>query len=69
MIAVESNSMSNYPDFESYGYQIKRELGQNSAGGRVTYLATNTKTQLYIISGRFSRLSDSILCLGIPFPP
>ncbi len=45
--------MSNYPDFESYGYQIKRELGQNSAGGRVTYLATNTKTQQSVVIKQF----------------
>jgi serine/threonine protein kinase len=31
--------MSDYPDFSTYGYQISKILGQNSTGGRVTYLA------------------------------
>ena len=34
--------MSNFPDFSNYGYQIQSELGNNSAGGRVTYLARRT---------------------------
>ncbi|MCT7981161.1 bifunctional serine/threonine protein kinase/MFS transporter [Laspinema olomoucense] len=37
--------MSNLPDFGEYGYQVIRELGQNRAGGRVTYLATRTGTE------------------------
>ncbi|WP_254567705.1 serine/threonine-protein kinase [Oscillatoria sp. HE19RPO] len=36
--------MSNLPDFGEYGYQVIRELGHNRAGGRVTYLASRTKT-------------------------
>ena len=39
---VENREMDNYLDFERHGYQVKRELGQNRASGRVTYLA---KTQ------------------------
>jgi len=45
--------MSNYPDFSSYGYQIKRSLGQNRQGGRFTYLATNTKTQQPVVIKQF----------------
>jgi uncharacterized protein YjbI with pentapeptide repeats len=45
--------MSNYPDFSSYGYQIKRQLGQNHQGGRFTYLATNTKTQEPVVIKQF----------------
>jgi uncharacterized protein YjbI with pentapeptide repeats len=37
--------MTNYPDFKEYNYQVERELGQNSAGGRITYLATNIETK------------------------
>ena len=32
--------MSNLPDFSSQNYQIERELGQNRACGRLTYLAS-----------------------------
>ena len=45
--------MSNFPDFSSHGYQIVRELGQNRAGGRVTYLATKTKNQLPVVIKQF----------------
>ncbi|MCP2730760.1 hypothetical protein [Limnofasciculus baicalensis] len=31
--------MSNLPDFSAAGYRVIRELGRNSAGGRVVYLA------------------------------
>ncbi len=37
--------MSDFPDFSSHGYQIIRELGSNSIGGRVTYQAVNIKNQ------------------------
>ena len=45
--------MSNYPEFSSHGYQIKRQLGQNRLGGRFTYLATNTKTQQPVVIKQF----------------
>ncbi|MEQ8959962.1 MAG: protein kinase family protein, partial [Coleofasciculus sp. C2-GNP5-27] len=45
--------MSSYPNFDRYGYQVQRELGQNCTGGRVTYLATNTKTQLPVVIKQF----------------
>jgi uncharacterized protein YjbI with pentapeptide repeats/serine/threonine protein kinase len=45
--------MSNYPDFSSHGYEIKRQLGQNRLGGRFTYLATNTKTQQPVVIKQF----------------
>ncbi|NET60754.1 MAG: serine/threonine protein kinase, partial [Symploca sp. SIO2E6] len=41
--------MTNYPDFSSHDYQIKRQLGQNRLGGRSTYLATNIKTQQPVV--------------------
>lgn len=37
--------MTEFPDFSKYGYQIKRELGRNVAGGRITYLAKRILTQ------------------------
>ena len=37
--------MAEFPDFSKYGYQIKRELGRNVAGGRITYLANQILTQ------------------------
>ncbi len=45
--------MSNYPDFKQYNYQVERELGQNSAGGRITYLATELKTQQSVAIKQF----------------
>ncbi|MFB2976849.1 pentapeptide repeat-containing protein [Microseira sp. BLCC-F43] len=45
--------MSNYTDFSSHGYQVKRELGQNRACGRVTYLATNKKTNSPVVIKQF----------------
>ena len=45
--------MSHLADFSSQGYQVERELGQNRAGGRVTYLATSTKTQQHVVIKQF----------------
>ncbi|MBV8883658.1 MAG: serine/threonine protein kinase [Chroococcidiopsidaceae cyanobacterium CP_BM_RX_35] len=45
--------MSNSPDFSQLGYQVIRELGRNYVGGRVTYLAADTNTQLSVVVKRF----------------
>lgn len=45
--------MSNYPDFSDRCYQVKRKLGENPVGGRVTYLAINTQTQLPVVIKQF----------------
>jgi hypothetical protein len=45
--------MSKLPDFSKLGYQVERLLGQNSAGGRVTYLASNTNTQQPMVIKQF----------------
>lgn len=45
--------MSNFPDFSEFGYQVIQELGQNRGGGRVTYLASNTKTQQLVVVKQF----------------
>ncbi|MFE1748818.1 hypothetical protein [Coleofasciculus sp. H7-2] len=45
--------MGNLADFSSQGYQVEPELGQNRAGGRVTYLATSTKTQQHVVIKQF----------------
>jgi serine/threonine protein kinase len=42
-----------FSDFSKYGYQIERELGQNSAGGRITYLASEIKTQQQVVIKQF----------------
>jgi len=42
--------MNCFPDFSDHGYEAVQELGYNGWGGRITYLATNTKTgQLTVI--------------------
>ncbi|HBB32999.1 MAG TPA: protein kinase [Cyanobacteria bacterium UBA8803] len=43
----------NFPALTQLGYQIERELGQNRSGGRVTYLATDTKTQQPVVIKQF----------------
>ncbi|MDJ0704585.1 MAG: serine/threonine-protein kinase [Leptolyngbyaceae cyanobacterium MO_188.B28] len=45
--------MSKYPDFGCHHYQVRRELGKNHAGGRVTYLAIHTKTQQPVVIKQF----------------
>ena len=53
--------MNAFPDFSQHGYQISRELGYNSLGGRVTYLATkiNTKNSVVIKQFQFAQLGAS----------
>ncbi|MEG3899864.1 MULTISPECIES: serine/threonine-protein kinase [unclassified Microcoleus] len=45
--------MNAFPDFSTDGYQIEKELGHNSLGGRVTYLAKNTNTQKLVVIKQF----------------
>lgn len=45
--------MNNYPDLSSTNYSIIRELGRNSEGGRVSYLATENDRQVVIKQFRF----------------
>ena len=40
-------------NWKQYGYQIEKELGQNSAGGRVTYLATKIATAELVVIKQF----------------
>ncbi len=53
--------MNASADFSTHGYQIERELGYNSLGGRVTYLATkiNTKNSVVIKQFQFAQLDSS----------
>ncbi|MEG3927428.1 serine/threonine-protein kinase [Microcoleus sp. D3_18a_C4] len=45
--------MTTFPDFSTHGYQVTRELGYNSLGGRVTYLATETNTNKSVVIKQF----------------
>lgn len=45
--------MSQLPQIQASGYRIERELGQNRAGGRVTYLATQLDTQQPVVLKQF----------------
>ena len=49
----DQQQQNNFPDFTSYGYQVTRELGQNRQGGRVTYLATEIKTEQFVAIKQF----------------
>ncbi|MEG4287235.1 serine/threonine-protein kinase [Microcoleus sp. A006_D1] len=53
--------MNDFPDFSTHGYQVTRELGYNSLGGRVTYLATkiNTTNSVVIKQFQFAQLGAS----------
>lgn len=52
--------MSNYPDFDQYGYHVIQELGRNREAGRITYLATafNPEQKVVIKEFRFA-LADA----------
>lgn len=45
--------MNDFPDFSHYHYQIEKELGHNRAGGRVTYLANDTRNQQLVVIKQF----------------
>ncbi|MDY6806674.1 MAG: serine/threonine-protein kinase [Cyanobacteriota bacterium] len=45
--------MTDYPDFCPNGFLITKELGRNSIGGRVTYLARETNTQQQVVIKQF----------------
>ncbi|MEM6839165.1 MAG: serine/threonine-protein kinase [Cyanobacteria bacterium P01_C01_bin.120] len=53
--------MDELPDFTQYGYALKKELGANRSGGRITYLAKDLRTeQLVVIKQfQFARSSSS----------
>jgi serine/threonine protein kinase len=42
-----------FPNFSNYGYQVRRELGHNRAGGRVTYLATEINSGRSVVIKQF----------------
>lgn len=48
----------NFPDLTDYGYQIQKKLGNNLAGGRITYLANNIKTQQPVVIKQFHFLDS-----------
>jgi serine/threonine protein kinase len=45
--------MSNFPNFQSYGYEACALLGQNHQGGRATYKAIELKTQTPVVIKQF----------------
>lgn len=45
--------MNHFPDFSSQYYEIVRELGHNRMGGRVTYLATDTRDGSKVVIKEF----------------
>lgn len=45
--------IENFLDFSQHGYQLEKELGHNSACGRVTYLATSINTQRPVVIKQF----------------
>ncbi len=45
--------MSDFPDFSEQHYRVERELGHNRAGGRVTYLATDTRVNQPVVIKQF----------------
>jgi hypothetical protein len=51
--------MSTLPDFSSYGYRLKRELGCNLSGGRVTYQAVHLETLQPVVIKQFQFAQSS----------
>ncbi|MGB3239408.1 MAG: serine/threonine-protein kinase [Geitlerinemataceae cyanobacterium] len=45
--------MSDFPEFKRHGYQIDRELGRNSLGGRLTYQAKHLETGQSVVIKQF----------------
>ena len=44
---------NNLLTFNQQGYHIQQELGNNRSGGRITYLATNTKSEQLVVIKQF----------------
>ncbi len=51
--------LSHHPDFSQQGYQVIRELGRNTEGGRVTYLASVLNCDRQVVIKEF-RLASAI---------
>ena len=45
--------MNDFPDFSHHYYQVEKELGYNRAGGRVTYLAVDTRSRQTVVIKQF----------------
>jgi serine/threonine protein kinase len=45
--------MDNFLEFSPHGYEIQQELGHNRAGGRVTYLAMDTRLKRQVVIKQF----------------
>jgi serine/threonine protein kinase len=45
--------MDDFQEFAQHGYEIQQELGNNRAGGRVTYLARDTQQQRQVVIKQF----------------
>lgn len=50
---VRQSSMTTFPDFTQYGYQVIKELGHNLEGGRFTYLAQRLADQCQVVVKQF----------------
>jgi serine/threonine protein kinase len=48
-----SNSHQNFPDISTVGYQIIQELGHNTEGGRITYLAHHIQSGQKVVIKQF----------------
>jgi serine/threonine protein kinase len=53
--------MKNLPNFCQRGYQIQKQIGKNSAGDRITYLAQISQTQTLVIIHQFRFHKSGIL--------
>ncbi|MEI6430213.1 MAG: serine/threonine-protein kinase [Pseudanabaena sp. ELA607] len=45
--------MTGFPDFAAHGYQVTKELGHNSEGGRFTYLAKRLADNIQVVIKQF----------------
>jgi serine/threonine protein kinase len=49
-----------HPDVSAFGYQVIRELGRNSEGGRITYLANHDKSGQKVVIKKFGFANTSL---------
>lgn len=60
-----SNLNQNFPDISTVGYQIIKELGHNTEGGRITYLAHHIKTEQKVVIKQFSSAKTTADLYGV----
>jgi serine/threonine protein kinase len=59
--------MTTLPDFSPYGYELRKVLGSNATGGRITYLAQDLQRQELVVIKTFQFLQSHTAWSGYQF--